>query len=213
MFFDISTRTFLRSQPSEGVGAERKKNSMSETRNDGNRSEYASQRREVIKRVGAAIAIAAGTATKGHAQSSIAFASWIHGNTGHVERPELAHEITPFGFGLEVQSRGAANWVHYGIPTPVIVNENRLKILRAMIVFETANPYAQVQSLHVWDGAVQLAKIDGLALSGRHPFEAFPIPNTPTVQFGITISIGFALTTFEFGPLKFGFISAGADFV
>jgi len=171
-------------------------------------------RRELITRVGAAVAFGTGIAARGAAQPnpSIAFASWIHGNTGRVERQEFTHKITPFGFGLEVQSTGPMNWVHYGIPTPVIVNEKRLKILRVMLVFDTPNTYSRVQNVHVWDGSVRLANIDGLSLSGHHPFESFPIPGTPSVQFGITVSIGFALTTFEFGPQKFGFISTGADF-
>ncbi len=148
----------------------------------------------------------------GDVRAPISMASWIHGHTGHIELSNLA-VLKPMGFHMEVNPQpGMHNWLHYGIPTPVILNGRRLKIQRVMLDFATASADAMVTAVHVWDADKRILTKDGISLSGNQPFVAFDIPGTPAVIYGIGISIGLSAGV-ENMDHRFYFRTVGADFV
>ncbi|MCS6805667.1 MAG: hypothetical protein RMM98_14415 [Acidobacteriota bacterium] len=173
-------------------------------------------RREVLK-IGGGLVLGLGAgALIGHEPAvhaqPVTYASWIHGHTAHIEFPDRVRRITYLGFHVDIEPRaGSLNWVHFGIPTPVIVNNQRLRILRVILNFSTASVDAFVSNVHVWDAATRIAIFDGLGLSGNRPNQVFAIPGTPSVFNGIGISIGIAAGV---EPLdhRFFFRSVGAEF-
>ncbi len=117
-------------------------------------------RREVLKKIGSGmvLGLSAG-ALIGHEQTAEGhviqevYASWIHGNTGHVQNvenlansPQFNPTVKPFSDYLEISNptdpfvphTGTVNnWVHYGIPTQVLVAGTRLRLFRVWLSFET----------------------------------------------------------------------------
>ena len=71
-----------------------------------------------------------------HAQSSIFHAMWVHGTSLTIENPEALEMSTPLGHGMEiVGKKGQTSWIHFAIPTPVIVRGFRLMVGSMMVDF------------------------------------------------------------------------------
>ena len=83
-------------------------------------------------------------------------ASWAHGNAVVTELPS-GLLVRHWGGGTEVQFTFAANqtppgaFCHIPIPTPVIVDDVRLKVRRLFLMFRTGQ-HAAIDSVHVFDG-------------------------------------------------------------
>ena len=144
-------------------------------------------------------------------QTPLIHASWTHGHSVHVERPDLLDENRPFGFYSLIRGKpNTSNWFHFAVPTPVIVSGRRLALDSVMVLFWT-DPSVHVHALHVWDANRPLIRYNGLNFSGSHWFERFDVLNN-RVQFGIGVSVGV-----RFGGgddlrrILFG--SCGGDFV
>jgi subtilisin family serine protease len=141
----------------------------------------------------------------------IAHAMWTHGNSIHVEYPDRIGIEHRAGFYTRfVGKPGTSNWFHYAIPTPVIVDNKRLKTESVMIQFRTSKD-VWVTNVHVYDGVKKIASHDGLSLTGLHWFRRFDVKNL-FVKFGVGISIGV-----KFGKANtkhiIDFSTAGADFI
>ena len=161
-------------------------------------------------------------------------ASWIHGNAVVVEDPNsvtLRHvgmgtEMF-FKFALGTQPTGT--WCHIPIPTPVIVNDVRLKVQTLFLLFQTGQ-HAAIDNVHIFDGASRIARFDTVVgnnaagrRSGNHlqsidSSSTITLPTPHEVIFGLSISFTFrpvAVTTTLPGGDPEGRIlitSAGADF-
>ena len=144
-------------------------------------------------------------------ESPLAHAMWIHGTSVHEEYPDRLSHIQRMGFYAFYEGKPKThNWFHFAIPTPVIVDNRRLRLDSVMLRLLT-DPDVKVTAVHIYDGSVKIESYDGLSLSGNLWFERFDVLNK-YVHFGIGVSVGV-----KFGgkkqPHRIGFISAGGDFM
>jgi hypothetical protein len=139
-------------------------------------------------------------------------AAWIHGTSVQFENQSWAVRALRQGAFTTVtpSNEATSGWVHFAIPTPVIVNDVRLKAQSALIRFSTG-PQASVGAVHVWDGETNIYERNGVNYKGNLQFIREVIPNQPEVKWGINISI---LLNFNGrGPDAWvQLISAGIDF-
>ncbi len=143
----------------------------------------------------------------------IAHAMWIHGHSMQIEYPDRLASQWRAGFSITVEGKpSSTNWFHFAIPTPVIVNDVRLRADSVMLRFKTSSVDAWVRDVHVYDGEKLIAAHDKVNLSKDHLFERFLIPDRPEVQWGIGISIGVACGV-EMMDHHMEFIAAGCDFM
>jgi hypothetical protein len=81
------------------------------------------------------------------------FASWVHGHAGRIEAPDRLVNIVPIGWGLQVAGLpGTDNWLHYAVPTPVIVNGVRAKIVQLGIKATRQSTDARIWAVPAYDG-------------------------------------------------------------
>jgi len=87
---------------------------------------------------------------------SLKHAAWIHGTSVQFENQSWAARALRQGFFTTVtpSDDDHGGWVHFAIPTPVIVNNERLKAQAVMIRFTTGSK-ASIGAVHVWDGELQ----------------------------------------------------------
>jgi hypothetical protein len=174
--------------------------------------------------MGALAGMAAGALTAGPARAegeikaaagvTLAYASWIHGHSMQIENPDRVTSVWRAGFYISLlPAPGISTWCHFAIPTPVIINDVRLRADSVMLCFKTGCADAWINAVGVYDGSTLIAFYDKLKMSGDHPFERFAVPNTPAVGMGIGISIGISCGV-EQGDLDHSmqFIAAGCDF-
>ena len=103
------------------------------------------------------------------------------------------------------------DWVHFPIPTPVIVSDSRANLLRVFVLW-TATGDLIPAAVHVWDGPQRVA-----ALPAGHEQSAetliagstqFDLPAPIAIRFGLSISFGVQCRV----DSDVTFHSAGADF-
>ncbi len=175
-------------------------------------------RREMLRLSGmgvlGAAAVNALAPGKAHAaaEAKIVYASWIHGHSMQIEYPDRIASQRRAGFSYDVEGKpGTSNWFHFAVPTPVIINDVRLRIDAVMLRFTTASVDAFVRDVHVYDGEKRIAIHDGINLSGENGFVKLLVPDRPEVRWGLGISIGVGFGV-EMMDHHMQFISAGCDF-
>jgi len=142
----------------------------------------------------------------------IAHAMWIHGNSLQIEYPDRVASERRTGFSGNIEGKlNSTNWFHFAIPTPVIVDDVRLRADSVMLRFKTYSVDAWVRDVHVYDGEKLIAAHNNVKLSKEHLFERFVVPDKPEVQWGIGISIGVACGV-ESMDHHMEFFAAGCDF-
>lgn len=154
------------------------------------------------------------------------YASWVHGHSAQIELNERGRgasedvggvpwtSIIGSRRGGQVTFRGQDNsayWFHLAVPTPVIENGVRARLIRAMFLF-TADPAVTLGSVHVWDGPSRVFARDGLAIGGtqlalQENLTQFTLPSSE-VRWGIGISLLFNFA--DAGNV--GLHTAGVDF-
>ncbi|KAH7307933.1 hypothetical protein BKA65DRAFT_520315 [Rhexocercosporidium sp. MPI-PUGE-AT-0058] len=141
---------------------------------------------------------------------SIKQAAWTHGLGVELESRSWSALRQGFFTTVRPSNEGTFGWVHFVIPTPVIVDGTRLKAESAMIRFSTGST-AKITNFHVYDGEVKIAEYNGLSLAGSLQFVREPVPNHHQVLWGTAISLGVQFQ--GTGPQDYvQFISAGIDF-
>ena len=175
-------------------------------------------RREMLKLSGMGVlgAVAAGALAPGKAQAAtgpaISYASWIHGHSMQVEYPDRIASQWRAGFAYTIEGKpGTGNWFHFAIPTPVIIDDVRLRADSVMLRFSTASADAFVRDVHIYDGETVLAAHDNIFLSGPQPFVRLVVPDRPLMGLGLGISIGVGFGV-EAMDHHMQFIAAGCDF-
>lgn len=144
---------------------------------------------------------------------NIAEASWVHGTSLQIEFPENVEFVRRFGFFTRIIGRpNTTNWLHFAIPTPVIVNNARKTFGPCMLRFSTAGVGALVRDVHLYDGEVRVVAHNGVNLSGSQPFTRFGVAHAPKVLWGVGISIGVTFGGGAAATRTMDFISAGCDF-
>jgi hypothetical protein len=144
----------------------------------------------------------------------IKHASWAHGNA---MVPELQSGllVRHWGGGTQIQFTFGLNqtppaaWCHIPIPTPVIVNDVRLRVQTLFLLFKTGQ-HAAIDNVHIFDGPNRIHTWDaniGSGGAGRRtgdhsrgtdPVNTLTLPNPHSVMFGMSIAFTFvpvALTT------------------
>src|SRR6266498_236146 len=92
-------------------------------------------------------------------------AMWVH---GHAAQSELAAKRLLQGDGVAYSGRPDEElWVHFAVPTPVIIADQRPALVRAFVLFRTEGGAAIVK-VGIWDGARLAAEFDDLLLEGDH---------------------------------------------
>ena len=144
----------------------------------------------------------------------IASAPWIHGTSIQVEYPERLERIRRAGFYTYLYGKpNTTNWFHFAIPSPVIQDKKRLKVVCAILRFRTFSNKAVVNHVHIYDGFSKIASHNNINLSGNNWFKKFGVAHKPHLYWGLGISIG---VSFKAGPLnqrRMDFVSAGADLI
>ncbi len=153
---------------------------------------------------------------------NIAHAMWIHGHSVQAQS-KTGITVTRYGYYAEVYG-GGEKWLHFAIPTPVFVDDHRLRINSALIRFKCLGNSA-VTAVHVRDGEKPkplVAKSFNLSPKNWYVLRV-PIPKKkandpgkktpkpPEVEWGIGISVRVRFVVN--GSKKILFSSAGCDFV
>ncbi len=93
-------------------------------------------------------------------------ASWVHGNAVVAEEPPAddggLFGFNHFGWGTQIVMRpGFARWFHIFIPTPVILDDKRMKLIRVFLQWQQIRGYRHsgyIEDAHLWDGQTRIAK-------------------------------------------------------
>jgi hypothetical protein len=146
----------------------------------------------------------------------LAQAMWTHGNGGLVEYPDRMTSIRRIGPALRLTGKPfTTNWIHFQIPTPVIVDQRRLRTDSVLLRFRSG-PGASVSAIHVWDGERRLVAQDGLNLSKRQIGGVrILVPYWPRVLWGLGLSVGVTFGDDAGLPadgLGMDIFAAGGDF-
>ena len=145
---------------------------------------------------------------------SLAHAMWTHGHSMQVEFQDRVFSITRTGYCVAVEGKpGSQNWFHFAVPTPVIVDDIRLKAQSVLIRFKCGSSDAYVNAVHVYDGEGKIAEFNSLSLNPTDwTVQRFVVPNPPAIQWGLGISIGvgFGVENMSHGILL---SAAGCDFL
>jgi hypothetical protein len=145
---------------------------------------------------------------------SITQAMWLHGHSMKIELPDRLKSVWRAGFFIRLVGKpGTTNWLHFHIPTTVIVKDKRQMADSVMLRFKSGSNRATVTNVHVYDGEARVATHDGLNQApSNFGIERYNIPAKPDVLWGIGISVGvkFAGTTDAQNTMEFA--AAGCDF-
>lgn len=151
-------------------------------------------------------------------------AMWVHGNACHVEGQ--VESVTLRGTGALVTGKSdVTTRFHFPIPTPVVLDDRRLRLVRVFVLYDTLpqtkSPDAlgpKLLSVGVFDGSRLVRSFDHLALTGPHD-KALDAANTFTlapaeeVFFGLSLSVSVFFTGAQSEEKRtLLFTAAGADF-
>ena len=181
---------------------------------------HQTNRREMLKLSGMGVlgGVAANALTTGEIQAAepaikISHASWIHGHSMQIEYPDRIASERRTGFSLNLEGKpGSSNWFHFAIPTPVIIDDVRLRADSIMLRFKTGSVDAFVRDVHVYDGERLIAAHNGVNLSKDNFFVRLVVPDRPEMLWGLGISIGVGFGV-EMMDHHIEFFAAGCDFV
>lgn len=137
--------------------------------------------------------------------------SAIHGVSVHIDDSECKVERNGFSCTIRPSSRDCEQiWAHFAIPTPVIVNDQRLRCNRVVIRFQSER-YASIGTVHVFDGENPIATFDDLKFGGPLQVAALQISDLPEIWWGINLSL--KIYFWPIGALKKSLIDAGSHYI
>jgi hypothetical protein len=146
-------------------------------------------------------------------ESQITYASWIHGHSMQIEYPDRMQYAVRKGYAFQVAGNpGTENWFHFAIPTPVIIDDVRLRIDSVMLRFVTGSVDAFLRDVHIYDGEARIAVHNEVYLTEQNGFVRFEVPESPLLAWGVGISLGVGFGV-EMMAHTMDFIAAGADLV
>lgn len=144
----------------------------------------------------------------------LAHAMWTHGHSMQIEFPDRVESVLRAGFFIRVVPKlNSGNWFHFAIPTPVIVDDNRLSVGSVLLRYRVDSAVARITAVHIYDGEVIIAAHDGLNLaSTAWAVPRFDVPSHPEIKWGLGISINVTAGGGA-GSRNMEFASAGCDFL
>ena len=145
----------------------------------------------------------------------LAQAMWIHGHSMQLEFADRIQSARRVGSSISIEGRqNTENWFHFAIPTPVIINDRRLRAGSVLLRFRTSSDNAYVHAVHIYDGESRIAAHDNLRVSPRAwSLQQFDVPNDPEIRWGLGISIGVRFQGVNPADNRVEFSSAGCDFI
>lgn len=114
-------------------------------------------------------------------------ASWTNGVDIALETNSWSALRQGFGTTVRPSSGNTSGWVHFAIPTPVILDNVRVKAGQALVRF-TTGPQASIGAFHVYDGETKIAEQNGLNLKGTLQLTTQQLGH-PEVLWGTGISL------------------------
>jgi peptidoglycan hydrolase-like protein with peptidoglycan-binding domain len=145
---------------------------------------------------------------------SIAQAQWVHGTDINIEFPERLESVRRAGFYTYLHGKNdTENWFHFAVPTPVIVDGQRLRIARAMLRCRTHSTNAIIRHVHIYDGYSRIAAHNDVNLTGNQWFAKFGVAHKPRVFWGLGISVGVRFEGGTAAQRRMDFVSAGFDLI
>jgi hypothetical protein len=114
-------------------------------------------------------------------------ASWTNGVDVALESRSWSALRQGFGTTVRPSNESTSGWVHFAIPTPVILSNVRVKAGQALIRFSTG-PQATIGAFHVYDGEKKIAEQNGLSLSGNLQVATQQL-GRPQILWGTGISV------------------------
>jgi|GEM_PF-789807 len=147
------------------------------------------------------------------ATTGIHHAMWTMGYSGEIEYPDRVQSFVRKGWGLEITAKpSTVNWIHFAIPTPVIVDARRLRADKVILLYKTGSADAWLSDVHVWDGLYRRkTEVVTTWPRGVLAYRTVDLPN-PFVYYGIGISVCIKCGV-EMMSHNFSFYAAGCDFI
>ncbi|MCL4296359.1 MAG: tyrosinase family protein [Anaerolineae bacterium] len=145
----------------------------------------------------------------------LAQSMWIHGHSLQIESVDRVRAAWRIGPLISIEGgQNTENWFHFAIPTPVIVNDRRLRAGAVLLRFKTISESTFVHAVHIYDGESRLTGYDNLRLSPRNwTSQRFDVPNDPEIRWGLGISIGVRFQSANPVDNRIEFSSAGGEFL
>lgn len=146
---------------------------------------------------------------------ALEMAMWTHGHDVSVEYPDRMKSEWRAGFFIRLVGKpSTTNWLHFGVPTPVIFKDNRLAIDSALVRLRCLATQASITNVHVFDGESRIANHDGLDHSpASFQMLRFAVPGRPEVRWGIGVTLGVRFTGTSDTQNTMEISSAGCDFI
>lgn len=144
-------------------------------------------------------------------------ALWVHGHSAKIEYPDRVDSIEYKGNSVRIQGRPSTrNWVHFAVPTPVIVDDRRMQPTGILFRYKNSGS-GSVVAVHVYDGENQIATDESpwetasltVDNSWTYFILGFDLTQRLSVEWGIGISIQIR---FGRGGGEVEFEAAGCDF-
>jgi hypothetical protein len=140
---------------------------------------------------------------------------WVHAHNLQIEFADRLQTVWRTAFYTRTDGKpNTDNWFHFAIPTPVVVNDGRLRVSAATLRFRTSSDLAFIRAVHIYDGETRIAAHDNLRLSPRNwTTQQFDVPGDPAVRWGIGLSIGVRFGGATALENRLEFSAAGCDFL
>lgn len=127
---------------------------------------------------------------------SLAHALWTHGHSAEIENANDIVSMEQRGYHVRVEGKPSTdNWLHFAVPTPVIVDDVRLRPDTVWFRYKTEGG-ASVNAVHVWDGDKRIAAVaapTGAVEDGWTTVKVgFDSLEILAVHWGIGVSIGLS---------------------
>lgn len=144
----------------------------------------------------------------------LSHAMWTHGHSIEIETPEALESCWRAGMFAQITGKpNSKNWVHYSIPTPVIVPEAiRLRVGSVMVRYRALGD-AKITKIHIYDGEKTIASYNEESLSSSGwAWPRFEVPNTPEVHWGVGASMQIETGSSQ-KEHSIAIASVGCDFI
>lgn len=116
---------------------------------------------------------------------------WAHVHDAMIEDETAMRSVWWAGFHATLMGHGGRmTWLHFPPPTPVIVDDRRMRLSEVRLRFRTSGSDARISAVHVYDGERCVARHDGLlgaSLDWR--VKHFSVRGRPFLQYGVGVSV------------------------
>lgn len=110
----------------------------------------------------------------------IAHEMWVHGSSVAIQDPGVIEWAYRTGKATHIKGKPHSSvWLHFAIPTPVIIDGNRLRVGKVLLRFKTEGyhyidhyqAHNWANEVHVWDGDNKFALWDKEKIKPSDDFE------------------------------------------